>query len=101
MFVGIDNPYNRTIGWRFVTFERERSLFASAPKDEFANTCTDSIECDHRTSFRFQIGIKGLHNKKSSPFASDSFLIVETTVPITRAICILSADSFIICKTDR
>lgn len=67
MTVRINYPNDRAVGRCFVAFEWKRSLFAATPKDEFANTATDSVESDGRLALWVEIGVERLNDQELSP----------------------------------
>ena len=62
----IHDPDDGAVGRGFVAFERERSLFAAAPEDEFTDTGSDRIEGDLRLAFVFEIGVERLNKQELS-----------------------------------
>ncbi len=66
MAIRINYPNDRAVGRCFVAFERERSLFAAAPEDEFTNTAADGVERDCWIPFWLKVGIERLHDQEFS-----------------------------------
>ena len=64
---GIHYSDYRAVGRCVVSFERERSFFASAPKHKFADSRTNRVQSDRRLAFWLEVGIKRLNDQKLSP----------------------------------